>query len=98
MITKGVLFTKEWIFPEKQWKFNPNDIDERKLWKSYMKAYEDVLSKTSTSNAPWYIIPANRNWYRDYVILSILTNTLKKLHMSYPNPTENIEQYKSLLI
>jgi PPK2 family polyphosphate:nucleotide phosphotransferase len=82
---------------EKQWKFNPKDIDERKLWDDYMRAYEDALIKTSTARAPWYVIPANRNWYRDYVIIKIITETLKKLKMTYPKPVENIEQYKSLL-
>lgn len=90
-------FVERIEIPEKQWKFNPNDINERKLWSNYIEAYEDVLSKTSTDYAPWYVIPANRNWYRDYVITSIITNTLKKLKMSYPNPIENIEQYKTLL-
>jgi len=82
---------------EKQWKFNPKDIDERKLWDDYMQAYEDALIKTSTARAPWYVIPANRNWYRDYVIIKIITETLKKLKMTYPKPVENIEQFKSLL-
>jgi len=83
--------------PEKQWKFNPKDIDERKLWDDYMHAYEDALTKTSTAHAPWYVIPANRNWYRDYVIIKIITETLKKLKMAYPKPVDNIKQYKSLL-
>jgi len=83
--------------PEKQWKFNPKDIDERKLWDDYMRAYEGALTKTSTVRAPWYVIPANRNWYRDYVIIKIITETLKKLKMVYPQPVENIKQYKSLL-
>jgi len=83
--------------PKKQWKFNPRDIDERKLWNDYMRAYEDALIKTSTTLAPWHIIPANRNWYRDYVIIKIITETLKKLKMTYPKPVENIKQYKSML-
>jgi PPK2 family polyphosphate:nucleotide phosphotransferase len=82
---------------EKQWKFNPKDIDERKLWNDYMRAYEDALTKTSTARAPWFIIPANRNWYRDYVIIKIITEALKKLKMAYPKPVENIKQYKSML-
>ena len=82
---------------EKQWKFNPKDIDERKLWDDYMQVYEDALTKTSAAHAPWYVIPANRNWYRDYVIIKIITETLKKLKMTYPKPIENIKQYKSLL-
>ena len=79
--------------PEKRWKFNPGDLEERKLWKDYMEAYQDVLSKTSKPWAPWYIIPANRNWYRNLVISSILVDTLEKLKMHYPQPVKNINQY-----
>jgi hypothetical protein len=58
-----------------------------------MEAYQDVLSKTSKPWAPWYIIPANRNWYRNLVISSILVDTLEKLKMHYPQPVKNINQY-----
>jgi len=83
--------------PEKQWKFNPGDIEERKLWEQYMKAYEDTIHKTSTTYAPWYIIPGDRNWYRDTVIARIITETLENLKMKYPEPIENIESYAELL-
>lgn len=83
--------------PEKQWKFNPNDIEERKLWGAYMQAYEEVISRTSTPYAPWYIIPANQNWYRDLVIARIIVDCMEKLKMNYPAPVENIESYKELL-
>ena len=79
--------------PEKRWKFNPGDLEERKYWKHYKEAYEDVLSKTSKPWAPWYVIPANRNWYRNLVISSILVETLEKLKMHYPEPVDNINQY-----
>lgn len=84
--------------PEKQWKFNPNDIEERKLWGTYMQAYEEAIGRTSTSYAPWYIIPANQNWYRDLVIAKIIVETLQKLKMNYPQPVDNIESYKEFLI
>jgi PPK2 family polyphosphate:nucleotide phosphotransferase len=78
--------------PDKNWKFNPGDLEERKLWPEYQKAYEDVLSKTSTDYAPWYIIPANRKWYRNLVIGKILVKTLKDMDMELPkvdfNPAE----------
>jgi PPK2 family polyphosphate:nucleotide phosphotransferase len=83
--------------PEKQWKFNPNDIEERKLWDSYMQAYQDAIAKTSTAYAPWFVIPANRNWYRDYVILNIIVNTMENSKIRYPNPVQNIEQYTNAL-
>ena len=91
-------FLERITLPKKQWKFNPNDIEERKLWTKYMHAYQDALSKTSSSNTPWFVIPANKNWYRDLVITKITVNALEKLKMEYPNPVENIEQYKNMLI
>ena len=83
--------------PEKQWKFNPGDIDEREYWNAYMQAYQDMLDKTSTSRAPWFVIPANRNWYRDLIISRIIVNQLKNLKMEYPQPVENIHQYLDTL-
>lgn len=77
--------------PDKRWKFNLGDLDERKLWPDYMQAYEDVLSKTSTKYAPWYIIPANRKWYRDLVISSVVVGTLEGLKMKFPAPEENLD-------
>jgi len=75
--------------PSKHWKFNPGDLKERALWGSYMKAYEDVLERTSTEWAPWYIVPANRKWYRNYVVAKILVETLTDLDMQYPKPDWN---------
>lgn len=77
--------------PNKHWKFRLGDLEERKLWDEYMVAYEDVLSKTSTSYAPWYIVPANRKWYRDLVISSVLVDALDKLNMNFPVSTENLD-------
>jgi PPK2 family polyphosphate:nucleotide phosphotransferase len=77
--------------PSKNWKFSLGDLEERKLWPAYMQAYEDVLSKTSTAYAPWYIVPANRKWYRDLVISSILVDTLEGLKMQFPEPEDNLE-------
>jgi len=78
--------------PEKQWKFNVGDLDERKLWPEYMHAYEDVLSKTSTEWAPWYIVPANQKWYRNLVAAQILVDTLSGLKMKYPQPTLDLSK------
>ena len=77
--------------PLKRWKFRLGDLEERKLWPDYMQAYEDVLSKTSTAYAPWYIVPANRKWYRDLVISSVLVDTLEGLKMKYPISEENLD-------
>jgi PPK2 family polyphosphate:nucleotide phosphotransferase len=70
--------------PKKCWKFQPSDVEERKLWKDYIRAYEDVLSKTSTAGAPWYIVPANQKWYRNHLVGSIVAETLDRLHLKYP--------------
>jgi len=77
--------------PNKRWKFRLGDLEERKLWPDYMQAYEDVLSKTSTKYAPWFIVPANRKWYRDLVISGVLVDTLKGLNMKFPEPEENLD-------
>lgn len=78
--------------PDKRWKFNPGDLKDRALWGDYMHAYEDVLSKTSMPWAPWYIVPANRKWYRDLVIGTVLVETLEKLEMRYPEPAEDLDK------
>lgn len=77
--------------PTKTWKFRLGDLEERKLWGDYMQAYEDALNKTSTEYAPWYVVPANRKWYRDLVISTVLVDTLKKLKMEYPKSEENLD-------
>jgi PPK2 family polyphosphate:nucleotide phosphotransferase len=78
--------------PTKHWKFNVGDLGERKLWGEYIQAYEDVLGKTSTSWAPWYIVPSDRKWYRNLVIASVIVDTLKELKMEYPQPKEDLSQ------
>jgi PPK2 family polyphosphate:nucleotide phosphotransferase len=72
--------------PNKHWKFNPGDLKERKLWPEYLKAYEDAISKTSTDWAPWYIVPANRKWYRNLVVGTVVIEALEGLNMRYPEP------------
>lgn len=73
--------------PTKIWKFNPDDLKERALWPEYMKAYEAMLNKTSTEWAPWYIVPADRKWFRDLVIAQVIVDALEGLKMKYPEPT-----------
>ena len=77
--------------PHKRWKFSLGDLKERKLWPEYMKAYEDVLNKTSTERAPWYIVPANRKWYRNLVVATVLVETLEGLNMSHPQPEQGLD-------
>ena len=70
--------------PTKGWKFQHGDLDERKLWDDYQKAYEDALEETSTKHAPWYVVPANAKWYRNYVVGSVLRDAIEKLDPKYP--------------
>ena len=80
--------------PEKQWKFNPGDLDTRTQWSAYMDAYKDVFTRCSTARAPWYVVPANRKWYRNLVVSEILIDALERLHLSYPPPVDNIASIK----
>ena len=84
--------------PTKQWKFNPGDLNERERWADYMQAYEDMLNRTSTAWAPWYVIPANKKWYRNWLIAKIVVKTLKDLDMRYPQPAEDLEHYHKRLL
>jgi PPK2 family polyphosphate:nucleotide phosphotransferase len=77
--------------PHKRWKFAKGDLSERRRWDDYMRAFEVALSKTSTGLAPWYVIPADRKWYRNLVISRILVETLEGLGMEYPDPEEDLE-------
>lgn len=72
--------------PEKRWKFNPSDLEDRKLWDDYMKAYEVALNRCSTHHAPWYVIPADRNWVRNAAISRIVRETLEEMNPQYPEP------------
>jgi PPK2 family polyphosphate:nucleotide phosphotransferase len=72
--------------PSKHWKFNPADLDERVLWPEYTRAYEDALSKTSTAWAPWIVVPANRKWYRNLVVGTVIVEALEALGMRHPEP------------
>ena len=76
--------------PEKRWKFRKGDLEDRALWDDYMKAYEGVLSHTSTKQAPWYVVPADKKWYRDLVIATVLVETLEGLDIRRPEPKEDL--------
>lgn len=77
--------------PTKNWKFNKGDLDHRELWQEYMVAYEAMLSKTSTDYAPWYVVPANRKWYRNIVVARTIVDTLEGLAMQYPAPEDGLD-------
>ena len=74
--------------PTKRWKFSMGDLEERKHWDDYQRAFDDVLSKTSTTWAPWYVIPADRKWFRDVAVSTILADILDGLDPAYPAPAD----------
>jgi PPK2 family polyphosphate:nucleotide phosphotransferase len=80
--------------PTKLWKFNPGDLQERKLWKDYMTAYEDALSRCSTAAAPWFIIPANKKWMRNLAVSQILLETFERLKPKFPRPRIDPKSFK----
>lgn len=71
---------------DSRWKYQHGDLEERKLWSEYTAAYEDALTKTTTDWAPWHVVPANAKWYRNYLIGSIVADSLAALKMHYPEP------------
>lgn len=72
--------------PTKQWKFSESDIIERRLWDQYNLAYEEMLSKCSTKDIPWYIIPSNKKWFRNFAVAQIIINTLDSMKLEFPKP------------
>jgi polyphosphate kinase 2 (PPK2 family) len=78
--------------PSKHWKFSLADEKERALWPDYRRAYEDALARTSSDWAPWYIVPANHKWYRNLVVATTITDTLRGLKMRYPQPPKSVEK------
>ena len=77
----------------KWWKLSPNDFQERKYWNDYMDAYEDVLRYCSTPWAPWYIIPANKKWFRNLAVSHIIVKTLEDFNMKFPKTSFNVARY-----
>jgi PPK2 family polyphosphate:nucleotide phosphotransferase len=72
--------------PEKRWKFNPGDLEDRKLWDQFMSAYDIALSRCSTNHAPWHVVPADRNWVRNAVVARIVRETLEDMDPKFPEP------------
>jgi PPK2 family polyphosphate:nucleotide phosphotransferase len=83
--------------PNKYWKYNPADIDERKLWPQYERAYQVMLDRTSTEYAPWHIVPCDKKWYSRLAITELLIEALKSLNMSWPPPDFDVKAEKKRL-
>ena len=80
--------------PSHQWKLSPADLAERKFWNDYVEAYETVLTKCNTDDAPWYIIPANHKWFRNLAVSRIIARTFAGFHSKYPKPSFDFSHYK----
>lgn len=83
--------------PDKHWKYNPGDVDERALWPQYMDAYQAVFERTSTDWAPWYVVPANRKWYARLAVQHLLLETLEAIDPQWPAADFDIEAERARL-
>jgi polyphosphate kinase 2 (PPK2 family) len=83
--------------PTKHWKFNPRDIDERALWDDYKAAYELALERCSTDHAPWFVVPSDRKWYRNWAITRLLVDHLTALDPQYPKGDFDVAEQRRRL-
>ena len=83
--------------PEKHWKFNPGDLDERAFWTHYQDAYQAAFDKTSTTDAPWFVIPADKKWYARVAVQHLLLDALRGLHLTWPVAQYDVESQKQRL-
>lgn len=80
--------------PAKNWKFSHEDLKIRQHWESFQKAYEEAINRCSTAHAPWHIVPADRKWYRDYVVARTVVRAFEKLCLRWPKPSEDLSRIK----
>jgi PPK2 family polyphosphate:nucleotide phosphotransferase len=83
--------------PTKHWKYRPGDLDDRALWGDFQRAYGDAIERCSTDAAPWYVVPADRKWYRNWAITRLLCERLEELGLGWPAPTFDVAEQKALL-
>jgi PPK2 family polyphosphate:nucleotide phosphotransferase len=83
--------------PDKHWKYNPGDVDERLLWPRYMEAFQTVFDRTSTDAAPWYVVPANAKWYARLAVQALLLDALEDIDPQWPAATFDVEHEKARL-
>ncbi|HEY3199609.1 MAG TPA: polyphosphate kinase 2 family protein [Actinomycetes bacterium] len=84
--------------PTKHWKFNPHDIDERAWWEEYEAAYEAVLTRCNAETAPWYVVPADRKWYRNWAVAQLLVEHLKDMRLEWPKADFDVAEQRSRLL
>jgi PPK2 family polyphosphate:nucleotide phosphotransferase len=83
--------------PTKYWKYNSGDLAERAFWDHYAVAYQDALSRCSTDAAPWYVVPGDRKWYRDWVVANLLVGALRGMSPTYPPADFDVEEQRRLV-
>lgn len=84
--------------PEKRWKWNSGDLEERKMWGEYLKVFEDVISATSTDKAAWYVVPANRKWYRNLIVADRVVDALEDMKLGTPPAPEGVDFTKLKIV
>jgi PPK2 family polyphosphate:nucleotide phosphotransferase len=84
--------------PEKHWKFNPGDVDERALWPAYQEAYEIALERCNTEHAPWHLVPADRKWYRNWAVATMLHEALRDLDLAWPTADFDVAEQRRRLL
>jgi polyphosphate kinase 2 (PPK2 family) len=84
--------------PARNWKFTEADVAERRFWKAYQAAYADALRRCATETAPWYVVPADRKWYRNWAVARILLETLRAMHPRPPPPPQNLRALRRKLL
>jgi PPK2 family polyphosphate:nucleotide phosphotransferase len=83
--------------PSKYWKYNVGDLNERAFWDDYQAAYQDALARCSTDSAPWYVVPANHKWYRDWLVASLLVNAMRDLNPVFPPADFDVAEQRRLV-
>jgi PPK2 family polyphosphate:nucleotide phosphotransferase len=84
--------------PTKHWKFNPGDLEVRPLWDDYVEAYGDALRRCNSEAAPWYVIPADRKWYRNWAVTKLLIAELEGMELDWPSATFDVEEQRARLL
>ena len=84
--------------PTKRWKFNPNDLDDRARWDEFQAAYDDALTRCSTDAGPWYVVPADRKWYRNWAVSGLLAETFEEMAPDYPKPELDLAALRARLL
>ncbi len=79
------------VGPDKYWKYNPGDLDSRAKWDAYEDAYNAALTRCNPDAAPWYVIPADKKWYRDWAVAELLREKMAELNLDWPAPTFDVE-------